>query len=46
MNSITQEAFDIFNSLDEKEQDLALNYLRQLSEIHEAERKKEKAGSH
>jgi hypothetical protein len=34
-----QKALSIFKSLTEKEQDFAFNFLKQLSEIHEAERK-------
>ena len=38
MNPMAQEALDMFNALGKKEQDAAFQFLKHLSELHEAER--------
>ena len=38
MNPAAQEALNIFNTLNKKEQDVAVSFLKQLSQTHEAER--------
>jgi hypothetical protein len=39
MSTITEQATAILNRLDDQEQNLAVSYLNQLSELHDARRK-------
>jgi hypothetical protein len=38
MTAVTQQAIDILENLNEREQNFAFNFLKQLSDIHESER--------
>ncbi len=38
MTAVIQQAIDIMENLNEREQGFAVNFLRQLAEFHEAER--------
>ncbi len=43
MTVAAQQALDIFETLNEREQNFAFNFLKQLSDIHEAERQEKNA---
>jgi hypothetical protein len=43
MTAVTQQALDILENLNEKEQNFAFSFLKQLSEIHETEKQERNA---